>query len=148
MVTRFGHFDRPQFEKWQTASGGPIMIQLNCQMIGPTFAPRWVIRTSSGLFWNGASWSPAPEEALLFHVSDEAESVASDLMKAHFESLSAWKYTTEIEVEVFGFIKPRLEDLRNHLWRNLVPPLDFDDIGPEGSIVLSIVDWDDLKEDC
>jgi len=122
--------------------------QFHSQEVGPTYARRWVIRTSSDLFWNGKSWSPYKEEALLFHDGEEAESVALDLMKAHFESLSAWKYRTEIEVEVFGFIKPRLEDLRNHLWRNLVPPLDFDEIGPEGSIVLSIVDWDDLKEDC
>jgi hypothetical protein len=123
------------------------VIQLHSQEVGLPYARRWVIRTSSDLFWNGKSWSPYKEEALLFHVGEEADCVVNELMKAHFESLSGWKYRAEIEVEVFGFIKPRLEDLRNHLWRNLVPPLNFDDIGPEGSIVLSIIDWDDLKED-
>lgn len=122
------------------------MIQLHSHQIGPTYAPRWVVRTDKDLFWNGNDWTPSREEALLFHVVEEADWVVNDLMKALFESMPVWNDKAEVEVEVFGFIKPSLEDLKDHLWWTQSLILIFDDDGPETSIVLPIVKWDTLKE--
>ena len=123
------------------------MIQLHSQKVGPPYARRWVIRTNKDFFWDGESWSPYQEKALLFHVVEEADFVVNELMKALFESMPVWKYKAEVEVEVFGFIKPTLEDLKEHLWSKQSLPLIFDDEGPETTIVLSIVKWDTLNED-
>jgi len=124
------------------------VIQLHSQEVGPPYAPRWVIRTTRDLFWNGKSWSPYQEESLLFHVVEEADWVVNELMKSLFESMTVWKYKAEVEVGVFGFIKPTLEDLKDHLWMTERLDLIFDDSGPETTIVLPTVSWDTLKEDC
>ena len=124
------------------------MIELYSQEVGPTYSPRWVIRTNKDLFWNGFDWTPYLDDALLFHNLEEANCIVNELMKALFESMPVWKYTAEVEVEVLGFIKPTLEELKDHLWRTENLALIFDDNGPETTIVLSIVDWDDLEEGC
>ena len=123
------------------------MIQLHSQQVGPTYAPRWVIRTNKDLLWNGYGWTPYGCDALLFHDLEEAEFVVNELMKALFESMPVWKYRADVEVEVFGFIKPTLEDLKDHLWKTESLVLIFDDNGPETTIVLPIVEWDTLNED-
>jgi hypothetical protein len=123
------------------------VIRLHPQKVGPPYARRWVIRTNRDLFWNGESWSPCQEEALLFHVFEEANGVVNELMKALFESMTVWKFKAEVEVGVFGFIKPTLEDLKDHLWKTESLDLIFDDSGPETTIVLPTVSWDTLKEE-
>lgn len=122
------------------------MIQLHSHQTGPTYAPRWVVRTDKDLFWNGYDWSPYHEEALLFHDAKEADLVVNDLMKSLFESLQIWNYEATVELEVHGSVKPSLEELKDHLWRTQNLILLFYDDGPETSIVLPIVKWDTLKE--
>lgn len=122
------------------------MIQLHSFQIGPSHAARWVIKTNKDLYWNGQGWSPYGDDALLFHDCDEADQVINELMKALFESMPVWNYRTHVEVEVYGFVKPTLQSLKDHLWENQTLPLIFDDDGPETSIVLSIVKWDSLRE--
>ena len=72
--------------------------------------------------------------------------VVHDLIKSLFESLQIWNYEATVELEVHGFVKPSLEELKDHLWRTQNLILLFYDDGPETSIVLPIVKWDTLKE--
>jgi hypothetical protein len=48
--------------------------------------------------------------ALLFHDLEEVEFVVNELMTTLFESMPVWKYRADVQVEVFGFIKPTQSD--------------------------------------
>ena len=123
------------------------MIELYSCQLGSVDAPRWVIQTNKGLYWDGKSWTPHEDEALLFNDSDETARVISELMTSLYKTMPVWKYKAEVAVEVFGFIKPELKDLEDYLEDTQSLNLTFSSSGPESSIVLCVVVWDTLKEE-
>jgi hypothetical protein len=123
------------------------VIELYSCQLGPIDAPRWVIRTNKGLYWDGKSWTPYEDEALLFNDSDETARVINELMKSLYKTMPVWKYKAEVAVEVFGFIKPELKDIQEHLWDTQTLNLDLTTSGPKSTIVLSALLWDTLKEE-
>lgn len=122
------------------------MIKLDVFQIGVAYAPRWVIHSNKGLYWNGEGWSPHSTDALLFHDHDEAQKQIDDLLIALFEAMTVWEYRATVELEVRGFVKPSLDSLKEHLCKNHSLDLYFDDSGPEMTFVLPIVKWDTLRE--
>lgn len=123
------------------------MIELYSCQLGPVDAPRWVIQTNKGLYWDGKSWTSHEDQALLFNDSDETARVINELMTSLYKTMPVWKYKAEVAVEVFGFIKPELKDLEDYLEDTQSLNLTFSSSGPESSIVLCVVVWDTLKEE-
>ena len=117
------------------------MINLYSHQTGLPQAPRWVIKSQKGLFWNGENWSPYGENALLFNDKDEAEEVISELMQALFDAMPVWRYRTEVIIEVKGFVKPKLRSLQKLVWENITIELDV-----EGLITSTHIDLDTMKE--
>lgn len=114
------------------------MIDINSHQIGLPQAPRWVLK-SNGLFWDGESWSPYGENALLFNDKNEAEGVISELMQALFDAMSVWRYRIEVRIDVRGLVKPTLQSLQKLVFENINIELNVEGLSTH-------IDLDKMKE--
>jgi uncharacterized protein YgbK (DUF1537 family) len=124
-------------------------MRISYEVVGPRFAPRYIIWNSQEEFWTGTEWSKDSKKALIY--SDRSTlSIDYNMLQAkQHESKPSYEFKTEVTVVVRSEKPVTEQQIQEYLDKAFGMSLKDKEFGhgpTPGSFTEVTIEWDKLKK--